>query len=288
MAPGLEDMKKALLIAIVLSFLHIGMSVAGQRYNSSTGSRDLCKTVRTEDGTVVNDRCVELRVSDNSLTDEGTYFLLTGGGQTGGYTSMTSSDVAVSTSHSYIKKAIADPSAGFDSGTLADGKSGQHLTIEVTEVTGSGTWTLTPTTATGFSSILFNAVGDYVTLIYIDDSVGWIIASKSLTSDGLSGAVSSSDIDPDIRTVTASSYSVVSSDTYIACDATSNTVTINLLAASVDPKKILSVKKTDSGSNACTLDGSGSETIDGDTTFDLLSEDESVTITTDGTEWLIF
>ena len=66
----------------------------------------------------------------------------------------------------------------------------------------------------------------------------------------------------------ASPYTVVATDTYIACDASSGAVTINLPAATGTGREI-SVKKTDSSSNACTPTRNGTDTIDGATSYSL-------------------
>lgn len=150
---------------------------AGSKYNSRIGAQDFCITVRNEAGTVANEVCKDIRVTAG-LTDDDDYFTLATGAPAGGSTSMTTGDTAVSTSFSYVRKAIASDPA-FSTGTLANGKPGQLLTIEITEVQGSGTWTLTPTTKTGFTSLLFEAVGDRVSLLYIDNTVGWIIVGDT-------------------------------------------------------------------------------------------------------------
>ena len=68
--------------------------------------------------------------------------------------------------------------------TLADGEPGQMVTIMLTGRT-SGYWMITdddPTatqiTKTGWDDILFDAVLDSVTLLYVDDSIGWIIVGN--------------------------------------------------------------------------------------------------------------
>ena len=74
----------------------------------------------------------------------------------------------------------------------------------------------------------------------------------------------------------------------ILLDATSNAITVNLLAAATagDGFKI-SFKKTDSSSNAITIDGNASETIDGETTFELARQYDYVSIVCDGSNWFI-
>lgn len=58
--------------------------------------------------------------------------------------------------------------------TLANGQPGHILTISL-ETAGGGTGTLTPATASGFSTLAFTEALDTATLRYIDDTVGWVL-----------------------------------------------------------------------------------------------------------------
>ncbi len=60
--------------------------------------------------------------------------------------------------------------------TLADGVNGQLLTIVM--VVDGGDGTLTPATKTGFSTIVFNDVGDSVTLQFFT-TLGWMVISNN-------------------------------------------------------------------------------------------------------------
>lgn len=62
--------------------------------------------------------------------------------------------------------------------TLADGQRGQILQLDL-ETDGGGTGTLTPATATGWATVVFADAGDRATLLYVDDTVGWIILGLS-------------------------------------------------------------------------------------------------------------
>lgn len=62
--------------------------------------------------------------------------------------------------------------------TLADGTPGQLLTITLV-TDGGGDGTLTPTTCTGFATIVFADAGDTATLQYVDDTVGWVLVGAS-------------------------------------------------------------------------------------------------------------
>jgi hypothetical protein len=68
-------------------------------------------------------------------------------------------------------------------------------------------------------------------------------------------------------------------------NATSGAVTINLYAASGNAGKIIAVKKTDSSTNAVTLDGNASETLDGSLTLTLSGQNDAVYLVCDGTNW---
>jgi hypothetical protein len=58
--------------------------------------------------------------------------------------------------------------------TLANGLPGQSLKI-ILATDGGGDGTLTPTTKTGWATIVFADAGDQAVLEYIDDTIGWII-----------------------------------------------------------------------------------------------------------------
>ena len=60
-----------------------------------------------------------------------------------------------------------------DTATLPDGEEGQIRVLLF--ATGSGTLTVTPANALGFSNIVFTAVGDIATLLFVDGS--WVVMS---------------------------------------------------------------------------------------------------------------
>ena len=65
-------------------------------------------------------------------------------------------------------------STGTDALTLANGTDGQIKII--TMIVDGGDATLTPTTKTGFTTVLFDAVGDSVTLTYFT-TLGWMVSA---------------------------------------------------------------------------------------------------------------
>lgn len=81
--------------------------------------------------------------------------------------------LAIPITHGYVAKTTG---ADAEALTLANGSPGQILVINLV-TDGGGTGTLTPTTCTGFSTIAFADAGDQAVLMYVDDTVGWILLS---------------------------------------------------------------------------------------------------------------
>jgi len=79
-------------------------------------------------------------------------------------------------------------STGADAGVLPDGASaGQIVTIIVVSQAG-GACTLTPTSVTGcgFATVVFTAVGESATFMYIDSTIGWMcIGTAGVTTQPL-------------------------------------------------------------------------------------------------------
>lgn len=88
-------------------------------------------------------------------------------------------------------------------------------------------------------------------------------------------------------TTQSTNYTVQASDLgkVIVC---SNAITITLLvAASATEGFIVTIFKSDAGGTVVTIDGNGSETIDGQTTYLLGAQYSSVTLRCDGSNWTI-
>ncbi len=85
-------------------------------------------------------------------------------------------------------------------------------------------------------------------------------------------------------------YTVLSTDrgADILVDASSGAVTITLLAVATALSGFtLRVKKTDSSTNAVTVDGNLAETIDGSTTILLEVQNDAISLDNNGTSWFI-
>jgi len=81
-------------------------------------------------------------------------------------------------------------------------------------------------------------------------------------------------------------YTADGTDSTIIIDASGANVTITLPAAANCEGRIYNIKAVDI-TNTATVDGNGAETIDGSATYVFISQYESITIQSDGTEWWI-
>lgn len=98
-----------------------------------------------------------------------------------GAVSVASTTAAVPANYAFVRKVItSNGDAAFTNGTLANGKPGQLLTVYVVGISPSGATTggsykITPTTSTGFTSVTLTAVNDRATFEYVDTTTGWVL-----------------------------------------------------------------------------------------------------------------
>jgi hypothetical protein len=88
------------------------------------------------------------------------------------------------------------------------------------------------------------------------------------------------------RTVTASDTAMMG-DYLILADATAGAVTVTLPPVGESIGALIVVKKSDASANAVTVDGNGSETIDGAANVALAAQYDAVTVASNGVEWWI-
>lgn len=81
-------------------------------------------------------------------------------------------------------------------------------------------------------------------------------------------------------------YTATDADGVILCNATSAAFTVTLPTAVGRTGKRYSLIKTDSSANAITVDPSGAETINGDTTVSLATQYATLAIVSNGTNWI--
>lgn len=86
---------------------------------------------------------------------------------------------------------------------------------------------------------------------------------------------------------TDSPYTALTSSSMINGDCTSGAIEVDLPTAASMNGREYTIKKVDSSENALTLDPNGSETIEGLNNIVLYSKGETITIRSDGTNWVI-
>ena len=118
------------------------------------------------------------------------------------------------------------------------------------------------------------------TVVVRDGSGGINVANVAASSIANSGPVA-------VSLISRTANYTAAGETVILCDATSGNITITLPAASGVSGRLYVVKKTDASANTVTIDGSGSETIDGATTVALASQHHYRGIVSNGSNWFV-
>lgn len=122
------------------------------------------------------------------------------------------------------------------------------------------------------------SLGDQVTTITKDGS------NNIQFVDSVTGTKALKDIAYKIQNLTSTGTAGTAS--VILCDATSAAFTVNLPNATTNNEKVYFIKKVDSSANKVTIDGNGTQTIDGSLTQDL-KKGEALTIISDGSNWQV-
>ena len=82
-------------------------------------------------------------------------------------------------------------------------------------------------------------------------------------------------------------YTITDLDNVITCDSSGGTITVTLPPAAGATGKIYTIKKVDSSVNTVTIDGDAAETIDGDLTKIMVTQYVSMSVISNGSNWLI-
>lgn len=111
---------------------------------------------------------------------------------------------------------------------------------------------------------------------------GTFLKANSANATGLEWGSVTNNLAVASKTTT---YTATTSDDVILASTSGGAWTLTLYTAAGNSGKVLKVKKTTSDTNTLTIDGDGSETIDGQTTFSIAGQYEEVSIVSDGTNW---
>jgi len=90
-----------------------------------------------------------------------------------------------------------------------------------------------------------------------------------------------------IKSITTTPYTQIENDDIILVDATLGAATVNLLGSANRTGKQIIIKKIDVSANSVTIDPANAETIDGAATNVLSSQYDSITLVSDGVNWII-
>lgn len=88
------------------------------------------------------------------------------------------------------------------------------------------------------------------------------------------------------RSVTASGV-IAPDDMVLLVDCSGGAVTLTLPLAAENAGRVLWAKKIDGSANALTIDGNGSETVDGAANVSTATQYAAYTVFCDGTEWWV-
>ena len=114
-----------------------------------------------------------------------------------------------------------------------------------------------------------------------------ITLRDGITTDDLPEGVANLYYGYTVESVTASyTEDATNGEKFVKADATAGAITVTLPTAVGNTAK-LHFKKMDASGNAVTLDGDGAETIDGAATAAITAQYTTLTIVSDGNNWLI-
>lgn len=179
-------MKLQKIFAMVLVLAMVFSGVCFAEGTLSTDQEDYLNKVGAP-SSINSDSQTQLGTEVNNLTDGNFRSNLYAAGRYGDNTTVILQSSSTPVSASNIAKAIIQKRVGNGvdndgAGTeLPDGVAGQLLTIQVILLETNGTWIVTPTTKTGFTNITFDAVYEFATLLYVDDTIGWILQGTNAT-----------------------------------------------------------------------------------------------------------
>ena len=128
------------------------------------------------------------------------------------------------------------------------------------------------------------------------DTVRTLSALQALLADNTSGGISPQDLRDAVISALGYEYcAAVAVNTtldadhrVIAATGGASGITLTLPAVADAQHKVYKIMKVDGGAGAITIDGHGSETINGATTITLSAQYDGVTLHCPGTAWLAF
>jgi hypothetical protein len=112
-------------------------------------------------------------------------------------------------------------------------------------------------------------------------------SGNALISNGTSWASSAITVTPVAPVTKTTTYTATTADETILVDTSGGAWTLSLYTAVGNAGRKIRVLKTETSTNALTIDPNGSETINGVTTWKLATKDAELTLESDGSNWRI-
>lgn len=189
--------------------------------------------------------------------------------------------------------AYSSPNPKFTSVTVGGAKDATAAIDVVSTTQGIGFPNMTETQRDAISSpkdglTVFNTTTGK--LDYYNGSAWAPIESTAVATADVSGTTTS--FTPVVKSTvktTSSSYTVLDNDGFdkFLMTTSTSTLTLTLPTASANAGRTLDIIKADTGTGKITVDGEGSETINGLTTQDIYGQYSRLKITCDGTAWFV-
>ena len=180
-------LKKLLMVLALMAltapaFASVGVKVNGILAGEATDINVVCNSGANTTGTNISPDGSTFNIGCNPNLAES-------GFANAGYVSLASTGTTISPSYTLVFKQLdSDGNSLYTSGTLANGTPGQILTITAAgsaPLGTGGTYKLSFTTSLTIASVTFTKSGDSVTLVYLDDTNGWLVQSAFNQSSSL-------------------------------------------------------------------------------------------------------
>jgi hypothetical protein len=187
---------KALILMIAMVFMtSLSFAAVGVRNNDTTVTKSQTVGTSATQATDLNFLNGVTVTTDGSVvnvdptTSTGNYTFQTNLIAEGSYAAST--QVASSSTNlapanlpwAYIYKNVGSNGGPDNAGVgtqLPNGVPGQVITLVVVSgMTNSATWVVTPNTSLEFQKATFSHKGDCLTLLYVNNTIGWVIQSSS-------------------------------------------------------------------------------------------------------------
>ena len=124
-------------------------------------------------------------------------------------------------------------------------------------------------------------------LIRIENSSGTALFKVDKDGDLTTNSITISESPVVPYTAITGDTTVTTSNVVVFANATSGAIDVTMYTADSNGGRTLTVKKTDSSTNAVSILRAGSDTIDGATSVILYNQNESVTLISDNSNWFI-